>query len=298
MLLDYARRWAQPGLLDLLLPREATSPLDVGRAAFRRDWLRLIDRIIDVRLRQPAAPDQPRDLFDMLHAARDPDTGAGFDRALLRDEVATMILAGHETTAVALFWACLLAAQQQPQQAALAAEANNVDLSPGAAGAALRALPLARAHLDETMRLYPPAFLITREAIGPDVVGGLRVAPGTVISISPWVIHRHRLLWRNPDGFDPARFRVGAPPPRFAYLPFGAGPRICVGMQFALTEAVLVMARLLRRFRMEIVGGRDVAPRGFVTTQPDRPVRFLLTRRGVPAADTRPRTRENARAAA
>jgi cytochrome P450 len=101
-----------------------------------------------------------------------------------------------------------------------------------------------------------------------------------VVSISPWVLHRHRRRWTNPDGFDPARFLPGAPTPeRYAYMPFGAGPRICVGAQFALTEATLVLARLLRAFRIELFGSGDVVPRGFVTTQPDRPVRFLLTRR-------------------
>ena len=280
MLFDYARRWAQPGFLDLLLPRNMSTPLDVGRAAFRKRWLRLIDRIIDTRLQSPSDAEQPRDLFDLLAAARDPSSGAGFSRAQLRDEVATMILAGHETTAVALFWSCFMAATRPGQQAALAAEATGIDLSPSRAGEAMRQLPLARAHIDETLRLYPPAFLIVREAIATDRVGGRNIGPGTVVSISPWVIHRHRRLWDNPDGFDPARFLPGAPPPpRFAYLPFGAGPRICVGMQFALTEATLVLARLLSRFRLDIIGGRDVTPRGFVTTQPDRPVRFVITRR-------------------
>jgi cytochrome P450 len=280
MLLDYAKRWAQPGMLDLMLPRGMTSPLDLGRAAFRRRWLRLIDRIIDARLAAGAPEDQPRDLFDLLAAARDPETGAGFGRAQLRDEVATMILAGHETTAVALFWACFLAATQPGQQDVLAEEAAAIDLAPDVAGEAIRRLARLRAHVDETLRLYPPAFLIVREAIGADVVGGHEIAPGTVVSVSPWVIHRHRKLWSDPDAFDPSRFAPGAPPPpRFAYLPFGAGPRICVGMQFAITEAVLVMARLMARFRLEVVGGGNVAPRGFVTTQPDRPVRFMLTAR-------------------
>jgi cytochrome P450 len=111
-------------------------------------------------------------------------------------------------------------------------------------------------------------------------VAGIAITPGTVVSIAPWVLHRHRRLWTDPETFDPARFLPGAPPPeRGAYMPFGAGPRICIGAQFALTEAVLVLARLLRAFRIELIGGADVRPRGLVTTQPDRPVRFLLTRR-------------------
>jgi cytochrome P450 len=270
ILLEYAMKFARPGFLDLLLPADMRSPLDRGRAAFRARWLRLIDGVIDARERQGQPDGTPRDLFDMLAAARDPETGAAFSRAQLRDEVSTMILAGHETTAVLLFWACFIAARMPAQQERLAREA-----------AAGTEQPAIRAHLDETLRLYPPAFLIVREARGPDEIAGRRIAPGTVVSISPWVLHRHRRYWREPDRFDPARFAPDAPPPeRFAYLPFGAGPRICVGAQFALTEASIVLARLLRRFRLEVVGGRDVLPRAFVTTQPDRPVRFLLTPRG------------------
>ncbi|MBD0270509.1 MAG: cytochrome P450 [Acetobacteraceae bacterium] len=283
MLLRYALAYARPGFLDLLLPGSVRSPLDVGRAAFRKEWLRFIDRLIEARERQAekAPADRPRDLFDLLAAARDPETGAGFNRAQLRDEVATLIIAGHETTAATLFWACYAAARLPEHQERIAAEAAALDLSPENAAAALKRLPYTRAHLDETLRLYPPAFLIVREALGPDTIGARRIAAGTVVSISPWVLHRHRRRWANADAFDPNRFLPGAPAPeRFAYMPFGAGPRVCIGAQFALTEATLVLARLLRAFRIEPFGSGTVVPRGFVTTQPDRPIRFLLSRRG------------------
>ena len=280
LLLRYAQKYAQPGLLDLLLPGDIPSPLDLGRGAFRAEWLRFIDRLIEARETNPPPEGRPRDLFDLLAAARDPETGAGFGRAQLRDEVATAILAGHETTAVTLFWACYIAARLPEQQERIAEEAASVDLSAENAAAALARLPHTRAHVDETLRLYPPAFLIVREAKAPDTVAGHPVAPGTVVSVSPWVLHRHSALWTDPHRFDPARFLPGATPPdRYAYMPFGAGPRICVGAQFALTEAVLVLARLLRAFRVRLVGRGTVIPRGFVTTQPDRPVRFVLTRR-------------------
>ncbi len=279
-LMDYARRFAQPGALDLLLPIEVPSPLDLRRGAFRAEWLRFVDRLIDARAAQAPAEGGPRDLLDMLSAARDPDTGAMFGRAQLRDEVATMILAGHETTAVTLFWACYIAARLPDQQDRLAAEAAGADLSEDGAADALRSLPAVRAHVDEALRLYPPAFLIVREALGPDLIAGHKVAAGTVVSVSPWVLHRHRKLWEDPDRFDADRFMPGAPPPsRYSYMPFGAGPRICVGAQFALTEAVLVLARLLRTFRIRFAGRGAVMPRGFVTTQPDRPVHFVLERR-------------------
>lgn len=277
MLMRYARTYAKVGLFDLLLPITATSPLDRGRAAFRAEWLGLMDQILRERRQRPPSPDEPRDLFDLMDSARDPETGAGFDHAQLRDEFATLILAGHETTSVTLFWAVFIAASLPEQQENLAREVADIDLSADNAAAALRRLPAIRAHIDETLRLYPPAFLLTRQALGADNVAGHEVTPGTVISIAPWVLHRHRKLWTNPEGFDPGRFMPGAPAPdRHAYMPFGAGPRICIGAQFALTEAVLVLARLLQKFRVELVGGASVQPRGLVTTQPDRPVSFVL----------------------
>ena len=234
-----------------------------------------IGGILDARAGLPAR-EGPRDLFDMLAAARDPETGEGFTRDQLCDQAATMILAGHETTAVTLFWCCYVAARLPEHQERIAAEAAGLDLSPAGAGAAMRSLPFTRAFVDETLRLYPPAFLITREAKAADVVAGHRIGAGTVVSISPWVLHRHVRRWRDPDAFDPARFLPGAvPPERYAYLPFGAGPRVCVGAQFALTEAVLVLARLLSSFRLRLFGRGEVMPRGVVTTQPDRPVRFM-----------------------
>lgn len=273
-LMDYALKFAQPGVLDLLLPASLPSPLDFGRHNFRQGWLRFLDQLIDARETQDNEG-QPRDLLDMLRAARDPSTGAAFTRAQLRDEVATMILAGHETTAVTLFWSCYLAALLPEHQEAIAAEVAGVDLTPEHAAAAH--LPATRAFIDEALRLYPPAFLIVREAIAADEILGRPIAPDTVVSVSPWVLHRHRAHWSDPDQFDPARFAPGAPPPeRFTYMPFGAGPRICVGMQFALTEATLVMARLIQAFRLSLVGRGRVVPRGFVTTQPDRPVAFRV----------------------
>jgi len=274
LITQYGVHYAQPGLLDLLLPQAEATPLNRGRARFRAQWLDFLDRLIATRATQPAAPDRPRDLYDLLAGATDPDTGAGMSHAQLRDEISTLILAGHETTAVTLFWCLYLAALYPEAQDAIAAEAAGVTLD--SAGA----LPATRAHVDEALRLYPPAFLIIRQALSADEVAGRAVAPGTMMVISPWVLHRHRKLWAAPDMFDPGRFMPGAPAvDRFAYLPFGAGPRICVGASFALTEAVLVLARLLRRFRVRLCGDGAVLPRGLVTTQPDRVVRFTLQER-------------------
>jgi cytochrome P450 len=279
-LMDYGLHHTRPDLFDLLLPAQMRSPGDRARAQFRGEWTRMMDRVIAMRTALGPPPDQPRDLFDMLAAARDPETGAGFDRAQLRDEVATMIIAGHETTSTTLFWACYVAAKLPALQLQLAEEVRGIDLSPAVAADAIRRLVYTRAFIDEVLRLYPPAFLIVRVAKAADSILGHPVAPGTVVSISPWVVHRHRAHWRDPDDFDPARFLPGAAPPeRYSYLPFGAGPRICVGAQFALTEAVLVLARLMQSFHIDVAGDRGMKPIGRVTTQPDRAVSFILTRR-------------------
>ena len=281
LMVRYALNHAKVGVLDLMLPGHVASPMDRGRAAFRQDWLALIDRIIEARdaiARQDANADaEARDLLDLLRAARDPETGQGFNHEQLRDEVSTLILAGHETTAVSLFWACTIAAMRPELQERIAQEAQSVDL---AAPDAVSRLRFTRAFLDETLRMYPPAYLIVRQAQGPDEIAGHRIEPGTVVSISPWVLHRHRAHWQRPEHFDPQRFLPGATPPdRMVYMPFGAGPRICVGAQFALTEGVLVLASLLARYRLSLIGKPVVRPRGLITTQPDRKLPFMLSSR-------------------
>ncbi len=284
-LMDYGLHHTRPDMFDLMLPAAIPSPGDRARARFRTEWTAMMDRVIDMRSALGPPPEEARDLFDMLAAARDPETGRGFDRAELRDEVSTMIIAGHETTSTALFWACYIAAKLPELQAKIAEEVRGVDLSPGVAAEALKRLVFTRAFVDEVLRLYPPAFLMVRVAREADSILGHSIAPGTVVSIAPWVIHRHHAYWTDPETFNPGRFLPGAKPPaRFSYLPFGAGPRICVGAQFALTEAVLVLARLMQTFEFQLAGGGGMRPVGRVTTQPDRPTPFILTRRRVPAA--------------
>ncbi len=138
-------------------------------------------------------------------------------------------------------------------------------------------LTYTRAAIDEALRLYPPAFVIVRRALGEDAAGGIPVPKESLVVIAPWVLHRHRRFWAAPQRFDPSRFLPGAPPPlRFAYMPFGAGPRTCVGAPFALTELVLVVATLVRAFRIELAPHRPVSPVGLVTIQPDPPPPFVL----------------------
>jgi unspecific monooxygenase len=141
-------------------------------------------------------------------------------------------------------------------------------------------LKFARAVLDETMRLYPPAFLIARAAAGPDQIGDLAIEHGDVILMAPWLLHRHEKLWQNPNAFIPARFMAPAPPPdRFAYLPFGVGARVCIGAHFALVEATLALAKMIGAFRVTLLDNEPVMPIGVVTTQPDRSPMFKIERR-------------------
>jgi cytochrome P450 len=221
----------------------------------------------------------PRDLFDLMVAARDPETGQVFDDAQLADQIATMILAGHETTATALFWSLYLLSLDTGAQEELAAEARAAGAqNPGDLDAGQ--LKVTRAVVDEAMRLYPPAFLVAREALGPDEIAGEPIRKGDVILIAPWLLHRHEKLWENPNAFVPQRFLPGQPQPdRFAYLPFGVGPRVCIGAQFALTEATLALAKIVASFSVELVSERPVMPLGVVTTQPDYSPEFRIARR-------------------
>jgi unspecific monooxygenase len=275
---EYGNGLARPHFLDLLLPLSWPSPRDFARARFRKRWTQFVGMLMAERRaagKNDGAP--PRDLFDLMEAARDPETGDAFTDAQLGDQVATMILAGHETTGTALFWALYLLALDPATQNRLAAEVPGATVN---GALEIERLKFTRAVVDETMRLYPPAFLVARAAIAPDTVAGLPVRKNDVILIAPWLLHRHEKLWREPNAFIPSRFMPGAPPPdRFAYLPFGVGPRICIGAHFALVEAILALAKLIGAFRIELIDREPVVPVGVVTTQPDRSPMFAVTSR-------------------
>ena len=266
----------RPTLLDFLLPPAIPSPRDFARRRARRRWTALIGCIIAER-REKARPEAPRDLFDLLSAAHDPESGTTFSAEDLVDQVSTLIAAGHETTGVALFWSLWLVAAAPDIQQRLAAEAESLDLGPDNAAETLPKLVYARAVVHEALRLYPPVFTLVRQARAADNAGGIPVPAGAIVFIAPWVLHRHRRLWPRAEVFDPSRFLPGtAAPDRFAYLPFGVGPRVCIGAQFALTEATLVLAAMVKAFEIERADGEPVMPVGIVTTQPDHPPPFRL----------------------
>jgi len=276
--MEYGEKLARPHFLDLVLPANWPAPRDLARARFRKRWTQFIGMLMAERRaagKQEGAP--ARDLFDLMNAARDPETGESFSEAQLGDQVATMILAGHETTATALFWALYLLALDPVAQEQLANEARQVSAD---GEADLERLKFTRAVVDETMRLYPPAFLIARSAAGPDVIADIPIKKHDVILMAPWLLHRHEKLWRDPNAFVPERFLAPAPPPdRFAYLPFGVGARVCIGAHFALVEATLALARIVAAFRITLLDKDLVMPVGVVTTQPDRSPMFKITPR-------------------
>jgi cytochrome P450 len=276
LMMGFARNLGRPYVLDLMLPAAIPTLRDFARMRFRSKWVALMDEIIEARYRAPT-DGKPRDLFDMLLAARDPETGEAFSRAQLRDQMATMIVAGHETTALTLFWSLYLLASSPADQERVAEEVRTADLSPDAAADTLTKLPYTKAVVNESLRLYPPAFALARIAKGPDQLGDIAIPRGTLIMISPWVLQRHLRLWTDPDAFNPARFLGDAPlAHRFAYMPFGAGPRICVGAQLALTEACLVLATMIQRFHVAVADARPVLPAAVIVTQPDHAAPFWL----------------------
>jgi len=200
---------------------------------------------------------------------------------LAADNAMTFYLAGHETTANALSWTLFLLSEQPDLQDRVADEAAAA-LAQGEGADLPDRLPLMRMVLEESLRLYPPAPRFDRQAVEADRLGGEEVRPGDIVSIWPWLLHRHKDLWERPDEFDPERFspdrRAGRH--RFQYIPFGGGPRLCVGARFATAEALAILAQWLSRWRFEPEPGREVRVHGMVTLRPAGGLPLRLSRRG------------------
>jgi cytochrome P450 len=231
-----------------------SAPLWMPTRVNRAYWAgkRLLDdvvyRVIEARRRKGPAGD---DLLDMLLASRDEESGAGMSDQQLRDEVLTLLFAGHDTTASGISWAWHLLARHPRVQEDLhdEAAAHLGGRTPTAED--LPHLPLATAILEEALRLFPPAPGLARRAIEPDEIEGRPVPAKAIIMPSQWLIHRHPAYWEEPDQFRPERFLPGRPGnrPKFAYFPFGGGPRACIGNSFAVIEGALVLASLTQRFQ-------------------------------------------------
>ena len=240
-----------------------------------------VDRVISARRRILAEqPDgAPNDLLTSLLGALDTGGADGLSEAEVRSNILTFIAAGHETTANTLSWAMFLLSQSQEWRQRVEAEADR-ELAGPITGIADR-LVETRAVIEETIRLYPPIAAISRVALDRDELAGEPVRPGSLIVISPYVLHRHRLLWDRPDAFDPRRFLgpARATMDRFAYLPFGAGPRKCIGSTFALQEATLILAAIAGNFSFRLKPGHPVWPALRVTLRPANGLPMTVRRR-------------------
>ncbi len=238
-------------------------------------FARRIDELVsDRRALLDGGGDAPDDLLTALLRARDVEgDGEGLSDAEVSANVLTFIIAGHETTARALSWALDLLARTPHHQDRVFEEIRDVDL---ADPAWMKSAPWTRAVIDETMRLYPPAPTFLRRALGPDEICGRKIPADTGVSISPYVLHRHKLLWDDPDAFRPERFLPGEREKidRYAYLPFGGGPRVCIGAAFAVQEAMIALATALRHVRVAPLDGHAPTPTHRVTLRADIGVRL------------------------
>jgi cytochrome P450 len=271
----------RPSLLDLLhFPQwfaRLFAPLPTDGLFDEFD--RKVDLLLTERGRAPDA--EPKDLLARLVAARDSETGGGMTANEVRDQVVTIFMAGHETTSLALSWTWYLLSQHPAVEAKLHRELADVLGGRTPRNEDIASLRYTRMVMEESMRLYPPAHTTGRQPIKPDEILGHRIPAGAEVLIMPWLLHRKPQLWEDPERFDPERFAPerAAERPRFAYIPFGAGPRICIGAAFAMTEAILILATIAQLYRLRLKPGHPVEPHGLITLRPRYGMQMFLERR-------------------
>lgn len=250
-----------PGILSLPTPQRHQL------AAARRELHAVVDELVRQRR---ADGGERNDLLAMLLEARDAETGEGMSDAQVRDEVLTLLLAGHETTANALSWTFYLLARHPEIATRLHQEYRRVLAGRPPAMQDTARLSYGRMVIEESMRLYPTAWAVGRRALADDEIGGYVIPKGAYVLLFQSVTHRHPDFWEQPDVFDPERFSSehAAGRHRFAYFPFGGGPRLCIGNQFALTEAQLILATILSRYELRLTPDASVVPEPLVTLRP------------------------------
>jgi len=265
---DYIGHAAKVSVLDLLgVPGWVPRPGRIMAGAAMREMKRFADEAIESRRKEGrrVVPD----LLDLLLEGEDPKSGRKMTTSELRDNLLTFIVAGHETTALTLSWALYLCAFNPAVQVAAHEEARVVLGDRAATQADIASLPLTRQIIDETLRMYPPAAFLSRTAQAEDELCGREIRRGDTVVLPIYALHRHHMLWDNPDQFDPSRFADPKAIDRFAYLPFGDGPRICIGANFALQEAIIILATLLARHRFSLVEGKEPKPVMILTLRPE-----------------------------
>jgi cytochrome P450 len=247
-----------------------------------RRALETIDSVVyDVIARRRAAPDAGHDtgdLLSMLLATQDDETGAGPTDRELRDHVLTFIGAGHETTAIALPWTVYLLTQHRDADARLRAEVAAVLGGRVPTANDLPRLSYTRRVIEESLRLYPPVYAVSRDVKASDEIGGFHIPAGSMVLLSPYVTHRHPLLWPDPETFDPDRFtpEQSAERPRFAWYPFLGGPHQCIGQEFAMMEITLVVAMLVQAFQFRLAPGFHVEPQPMLSLRPRGGLSLIL----------------------
>lgn len=241
-----------------------------------RNMDEVVNKIISNRIN---SGERVKDLLDTLIYARDEETGLGLSPKQIRDEVITFLLAGHETTSNALTWTFyLLSEHPEIRKQVIEEIRKHIPQTGNVSMADLEKLPLTARVLQESMRLYPPAWVIERNAVGDDSIAGVKIPAGSLISVCTYAIHRNPKHWENPEKFDPDRFLPENESKRhnFAYIPFGGGPRVCIGNNFAFTEAMMILACVLRVYEPLVSIGHKVEKEPLITLRPKYGMKMKL----------------------
>jgi cytochrome P450 len=273
--------------LDWLSEQAGGNPFDVVTKEQNRDLkfaykFRQLGKVIAelAQRRRDENIDSP-DFLGMLISARDKDTGAAMSERELIDEVMTLVVAGHETTAAGLNWTWYLISQYPEVEKRLHAELDAVPDQPAASLSQMESLTYTHQVIDEALRMYPPGWLLSRRTIGPDVLSGYEIPAETDVLLSPYLLHRHPRYWKEPDAFRPERFdkEHEAERPRFAYMPFAAGPRHCIGETLALYEMLMHVSKVARRYRLTYVPDKPIELEAQINLRTRNPLFMTLERR-------------------
>ena len=273
--------------LDRMAQQPGGNPFEVitrepGRnLQFAFKFRSLTKPVAELVRRRREAREEHFDYVGMLMSARDKETGEGMSERELVDEVMTLIVAGHETTASALNWTWYLLSQHPQAEARLHAEIDAAPAAPAPTLAQMESLSFTQQVVNEALRLYPPGWLLSRRNVEPDVLSGFEIPPGTNVLLPLYLLHRHPRYWQNPDAFWPERFAPEheAQRPRFAYMPFAAGPRHCIGETFALYEMLMHLYKVARRYRLVHVPDMPLELEAQINLRTKYPLHMRLERR-------------------
>ena len=272
------RWWFRRTMLPVCLPTSWPTPGNLRGTRAQRALYGVVDELIARRERAGA---EGQDLLSLLLRARDPDTGAAMDVQQVRDEALVFLLAGHETTSTALTLTLWLLARHPAEQQLVHDELDSVLAGRTPTAADAQALARTTMVINETMRLYPPAYLLARRSEADQEIGGYAIPAGITVGVSQYATHRHPAFWQDPDRFAPDRFAPEREAERhpYAYFPFGRGPRACIGLHFAMLEAVIAVAVLLQRYRVTSKDAHTPVDTKGITLRPKGPILIGLTPR-------------------